>query len=166
MSSSFCQPLCAATIYSVLLWIICFHTVLSFLCFPVPFALYPALFLHCRSVIDSDIDGMSFDNTGNNAVNGDTAPEHTMAADTENMNPETFLVFWEYCQHCYAHWQISWGVKAKDQWLWHQAQCCWGILRDQGHKDLPSTAKTWLNTDPVESQMVSGVECVKCGATK
>jgi len=86
-----------------------------------------------------------------------------MAEDTENMvleysgsdmdesnaNPENFAEL--------KKWVNEYNIKnnAADKLL--------KILRDQG---LPSTTKTLLKTDHVESQMVSGVECIKLGVTE
>ncbi|RXN33139.1 transposase domain-containing protein [Labeo rohita] len=122
-----------------------------------------------------DNDEMRFVIIGINAVNGDTLLQHTKAVDTENMDKEssgsnTDEVFFENTANVnmpidnlaeeLKKWIIGYNIKH------NAADALLKILRDRGHKHLPFTAKTLLKTDPVESQMASGVECVQFGVTE
>lgn len=121
---------------------------------------------------NSDSDEMSFVNTDINAV---SSLQHTMAEDTENMvleysgsdmdgeffeNTANIDMPTENLAEELKRWIIEYNIKH------NAAEKLLKILRDQGHKHLPSTTKTLLKTDPVESQMVSGVECIKFGVTE
>ncbi len=124
---------------------------------------------------DSDNDETRFINIGINAVNGDTLLHHTMAVDTENMDTESSSSdiddgFFENSANIdmptdnlaeeLKKWICGYNIKH------NAADALLKILRNQGHKHLPCTAKTLLKTDHVESQKVSRVECVKFGVTE
>ena len=112
---------------------------------------------------DGDMNEMSFHNTSIN---------DTIVVDTGNMDPETFdsdmdTVSLENSDNNematdnlaeeFKKWISVYNIKH------NAADALLKILRDQGHEDLPSTAKTLLKTKRIESQMVSGVECVNFG---
>ncbi|KAL1279587.1 hypothetical protein QQF64_026260 [Cirrhinus molitorella] len=126
-------------------------------------------------VLDSGLQNAvtgEFVNTGFNADNVDTLLQHTMPVETENLDiqsstSDTDVVFFEQTANITVNlseelkkWIIGYNIKH------NAADALLKILRDQGHTHLPSTAKTLLKTDPVESQIVSGVECVTFGVTK
>jgi len=132
----------------------------------------PALNNAVTGESNSDSDEMLFVNTDISAV---TSLQHSMAEDTENMvleysssdmdeeffesNANIDMPTENFAEEL-KKWINEYNIKhnAADKLL--------KILRDQGHKHLPSTTKTLLKTDHVESQMVSGLECIKLGVTE
>lgn len=120
---------------------------------------------------DSDKDEMCFFST----FNGDTQLQQTIAEDTESADPRYSSsdmdgVFFENSTYIYMFTDKL--AEELKKWIseynisHNAADALLRILRDQGHKLLPSTAKTLFKTDPVKSQMVDGVECVKFGVTE